>query len=116
MMQCANEINARKLNGELNVFEKIHTNRIFGIVVVGTAIVQVLIVQIFAMNEKFGEALKVRPISWQFWAISMGCCFLEFPWHLLLHYCWPKFLLKEPVEYQDAAPAFASSNKVSPSP
>ena len=115
MMQCSNEINARKLNGELNVFEKINTNKIFGVVVVGTVVVQVLIVQVFAMNEKFGEALKVRPISWQFWLISVGCAIFEFPYHVFLHYCWPKFLLVEPVEYQDAAPiSIAASNKVSP--
>jgi magnesium-transporting ATPase (P-type) len=117
MMQCANEINGRKVNGELNVFDNIMANKIFGIVVVGTVIVQVLIVQVFAINEKFGEALKVKPISWQFWAISMGCCLLEFPYHLFLHYCWPKFLLVEPVELHDAPVSGATaSNKVSPSP
>ena len=77
-------------------------------------LIQSAIIQVFAMNEKFGEALKVKPISWQFWAISMGCCLLEFPYHLFLHYCWPKFLLVEPVEYQEAAPVGISSAKVSP--
>jgi len=115
MMQCANEINGRKVNGELNVFESIGANKIFGIVVIGTVMVQILIIQVFAMNEKFGEALKVRPISWQFWLISVGCAIFEFPYHVFLHYCYPKFLLVEPVEYQDAAPiSIAASNKVSP--
>jgi hypothetical protein len=155
------------------------TNKIFVYVVIGTIVLQVLMVQVFAMSEKFGEALKVppemalcegrllcamcatrraqgpakqmmcsqvRPISGQFWAISIGCAFFEFPFQLvcmpldrhscvccelstaanlvvfthsgdgsasacasvitarvmvsmrqLLHYCYPKFLLVEPI-------------------
>jgi len=115
MMQAANEINARKLNGELNVFDKLLSNKIFVYVVVGTILLQVLMVQVFAMSEKFGEALKVRPISWQYWLISIGCAFFEFPFQLLLHYCYPKFLLVEPITAsEDAGHVSVASNKVTP--
>ena len=40
------------------------SNKIFVYVVIGTILLQVLMVQVFAMSEKFGEALKVgRPVT-----------------------------------------------------
>lgn len=41
MMQLFNEINARKIHGERNVFEGIFNNAIFCTIVLGTFIVQV---------------------------------------------------------------------------
>uniref|UniRef100_A0A6J0UWJ9 Calcium-transporting ATPase n=1 Tax=Pogona vitticeps TaxID=103695 RepID=A0A6J0UWJ9_9SAUR len=46
MMQICNEVNARKIHGERNVFSGIFTNAIFCCVVMGTLIVQILIVQV----------------------------------------------------------------------
>ncbi|XP_047666578.1 plasma membrane calcium-transporting ATPase 4 isoform X3 [Tachysurus fulvidraco] len=46
MMQLFNEINARKIHGERNVFEGIHRNPIFCSVVLGTFILQIVIVQL----------------------------------------------------------------------
>ncbi|XP_042259735.1 plasma membrane calcium-transporting ATPase 1-like isoform X2 [Thunnus maccoyii] len=45
MMQLFNEINARKIHGERNVFEGIYRNPIFCSVVLGTFILQIIIVQ-----------------------------------------------------------------------
>nr|XP_019952223.1 PREDICTED: plasma membrane calcium-transporting ATPase 1-like isoform X1 [Paralichthys olivaceus]XP_019952224.1 PREDICTED: plasma membrane calcium-transporting ATPase 1-like isoform X1 [Paralichthys olivaceus] len=45
MMQLFNEINARKIHGERNVFEGIYRNPIFCSVVLGTFILQIVIVQ-----------------------------------------------------------------------
>ncbi|XP_068598762.1 plasma membrane calcium-transporting ATPase 1-like [Brachionichthys hirsutus] len=45
MMQLFNEINARKIHGERNVFEGIYRNPIFCSVVLGTFVLQILIVQ-----------------------------------------------------------------------
>ncbi|XP_071059310.1 plasma membrane calcium-transporting ATPase 2-like isoform X5 [Pseudochaenichthys georgianus] len=45
MMQLFNEINARKIHGERNVFEGIYKNPIFCSVVLGTFILQIVIVQ-----------------------------------------------------------------------
>ena len=41
MMQLFNEINARKVHGERNVFSGIFRNKIFGIILIGTLVVQV---------------------------------------------------------------------------
>lgn len=41
MMQLFNEINARKIHGERNVFEGIFNNAIFCSIVLGTFVVQV---------------------------------------------------------------------------
>ncbi|XP_007247833.2 plasma membrane calcium-transporting ATPase 4 isoform X5 [Astyanax mexicanus] len=45
MMQLFNEINARKIHGERNVFEGIYRNPIFCSVVIGTFALQIIIVQ-----------------------------------------------------------------------
>ncbi|XP_041748199.1 plasma membrane calcium-transporting ATPase 1 isoform X3 [Coregonus clupeaformis] len=45
MMQLFNEINARKIHGERNVFEAIYRNPIFCSVVLGTFVLQIVIVQ-----------------------------------------------------------------------
>ncbi|XP_027867823.1 plasma membrane calcium-transporting ATPase 1 isoform X5 [Xiphophorus couchianus] len=46
LMQLFNEINARKIHGERNVFEGVFNNLIFCTIVLGTFIIQILIVQI----------------------------------------------------------------------
>ncbi|KAI1888090.1 hypothetical protein AGOR_G00181460 [Albula goreensis] len=45
MMQLFNEINARKIHGERNVFEGIFNNAIFCSIVFGTFVIQIVIVQ-----------------------------------------------------------------------
>ncbi|KAK1167189.1 plasma membrane calcium-transporting ATPase 1-like [Acipenser oxyrinchus oxyrinchus] len=45
MMQLFNEINARKIHGERNVFEGIFNNLIFCSIVFGTFVIQIIIVQ-----------------------------------------------------------------------
>ncbi|XP_036314568.1 plasma membrane calcium-transporting ATPase 1 isoform X8 [Pipistrellus kuhlii] len=45
LMQLFNEINARKIHGERNVFEGIFNNIIFCTIVLGTFVVQIIIVQ-----------------------------------------------------------------------
>lgn len=47
MMQLFNEINARKIHGERNVFEGIFNNLIFCTIVFGTFVIQVLIIELF---------------------------------------------------------------------
>ncbi|XP_060135679.1 plasma membrane calcium-transporting ATPase 1 isoform X4 [Zootoca vivipara] len=68
MMQLFNEINARKIHGERNVFEGIFNNAIFCTIVLGTFIVQIVIVQFggkpFSCSELTAE-------QW-LWSIFLG--------------------------------------------
>ncbi|KAJ6661588.1 hypothetical protein lerEdw1_013827 [Lerista edwardsae] len=68
MMQIFNEINARKIHGERNVFEGIFTNVIFCCVTVGTLIVQIIIVQIG------GKPFSCTPLTLEqwLWSIFLG--------------------------------------------
>ncbi|XP_035857036.1 plasma membrane calcium-transporting ATPase 1-like isoform X1 [Sander lucioperca] len=45
LMQIFNEINARKIHGERNVFKGIFNNRIFCFILLGTIVVQIIIIQ-----------------------------------------------------------------------
>ncbi|XP_002163645.2 plasma membrane calcium-transporting ATPase 3 isoform X1 [Hydra vulgaris] len=69
MMQIFNEINARVVHGERNVFKKIFSNKIFSIIAVGTLLVQIILVQFC------GRAFSVAPLDVDQW---MWCVFLGF--------------------------------------
>ncbi|XP_075951969.1 plasma membrane calcium-transporting ATPase 2-like isoform X3 [Anarhichas minor] len=68
MMQLFNEINARKIHGERNVFEGIYRNPIFCSVVVGTFALQIAIVQ-FGGKPLSCTALTID--QW-LWCIFIG--------------------------------------------
>lgn len=65
MMQICNEVNARKIHGERNVFAGIFTNMIFCCVTVGTLIVQIVIVQIG------GKPFSCTPLTLEQWLWSI---------------------------------------------
>uniref|UniRef100_A0A1A8FVS3 Calcium-transporting ATPase n=1 Tax=Nothobranchius korthausae TaxID=1143690 RepID=A0A1A8FVS3_9TELE len=67
MMQLFNEINARKIHGERNVFDGIFGNPIFCSIVLGTFVVQVVIVQFG------GKPFSCHPLSLEQW---MWCVFI----------------------------------------
>uniref|UniRef100_UPI00358E444E plasma membrane calcium-transporting ATPase 2-like n=1 Tax=Myxine glutinosa TaxID=7769 RepID=UPI00358E444E len=67
MMQLFNEINARKIHGERNVFDGIHRNPIFCFIVLGTFVLQVLIVQFG------GKPFSCVPLSLDMW---LWCVFI----------------------------------------
>ncbi|XP_054591976.2 plasma membrane calcium-transporting ATPase 2 isoform X13 [Nothobranchius furzeri] len=67
MMQLFNEINARKIHGERNVFDGIFGNPIFCSIVLGTFVVQVIIVQFG------GKPFSCHPLSLEQW---MWCVFI----------------------------------------
>jgi len=73
-MQIFNEINSRKVHGERNVFEGIFNNFIFVGVIVGTTIVQGLLVE-FA-----GTPFNCTGLSWQHWLICIGIGASELIW------------------------------------
>ncbi|KAJ8249622.1 hypothetical protein COCON_G00228380 [Conger conger] len=71
MMQLFNEINARKIHGERNVFEGIFNNPIFCSIVFGTFVIQVVIVQ-FGGKPFSCVGLSVEHWLWCVF-LGMGC-------------------------------------------
>lgn len=69
MLQLFNEINSRKVHGERNVFGGISQNPVFIGIMIGTFIVQILII------EFTGKAFHVAGLGWEEW---MWCVFLGF--------------------------------------
>uniref|UniRef100_A0A8C6Q8F0 Calcium-transporting ATPase n=2 Tax=Nothobranchius furzeri TaxID=105023 RepID=A0A8C6Q8F0_NOTFU len=67
MMQLFNEINARKIHGERNVFEGIYKNPIFCSVVLGTFVLQIIIVQFG------GKPFSCHPLTLDQW---LWCVFI----------------------------------------
>ncbi|KAI6238552.1 ATPase and Haloacid dehalogenase hydrolase domain containing protein [Aphelenchoides fujianensis] len=66
MMTLFNEINARKVHGERNVFKHLASNKMFCIIWVSTFICQILIVQ-------FGGAwFSTAPLDLNQWAVCLG--------------------------------------------
>jgi hypothetical protein len=53
-MQVFNEINSRKIHNEVNVFEGITKNSFFIVIVIGTFLVQVLLIEVPGINTAFG--------------------------------------------------------------
>ncbi|KAG8132099.1 hypothetical protein E2320_009978, partial [Naja naja] len=68
MMQLFNEINARKIHGERNVFEAIFRNPIFCTVVLGTFVAQIIIVE---FGGKPFSCSGLTLSQW-FWCIFIG--------------------------------------------
>merc|ERR550532_1034719 len=112
LMQCFNEINARKIHGERNVFKGIHTNLLFVSIVIGTIIAQVLIVE-------FGSVITfTTPLSWYLWLWSIALGMGTLVWGQVLN-CIPadklpsSFSWGESTEdYSNKAPA--NNNATSP--
>jgi len=112
LMQCFNEINARKIHGERNVFKGIHTNLLFVSIVIGTIIAQVLIVE-------FGSVITfTTPLSWDLWLWSIALGMGTLVWGQVLN-CIPadklpsSFSWGESTEdYSNKAPA--NNNATSP--
>uniref|UniRef100_A0A8C6TAF5 Calcium-transporting ATPase n=1 Tax=Neogobius melanostomus TaxID=47308 RepID=A0A8C6TAF5_9GOBI len=69
LMQIFNEINARKIHGERNVFKGVHKNPIFCGVIMGTVVVQIIIVQVG------GKPFSCVPLSLEQW---LWCVFYGF--------------------------------------
>ncbi|KAI3370974.1 hypothetical protein L3Q82_023626, partial [Scortum barcoo] len=68
LMQIFNELNARKIHGERNVFEGVFNNPIFCSIVLGTFIVQIIIVQ---FGGKPFSCVRLTIEQW-LWCIFLG--------------------------------------------
>ncbi|PIO66685.1 hypothetical protein TELCIR_11591 [Teladorsagia circumcincta] len=73
-MTLCNEINARKVHGERNVFKGIFSNPIFCVIWITTLISQVLIVQFG------GHWFSTAPLNAIQWAICIACGLGELIW------------------------------------
>lgn len=69
MMTLFNEINARKIHGERNIFEGLFTNPIFYSILIITAIAQVVIVQ---YGSVFFQTKALSIDQW-LWCVFFGC-------------------------------------------
>ncbi|KAM9576765.1 plasma membrane calcium-transporting ATPase 3 isoform 1-T1 [Trichechus inunguis] len=74
MMQLFNEINARKIHGERNVFDGIFSNPIFCTIVLGTFGIQIIIVQFG------GKPFSCSPLSTEQWLWCLFVGFGELVW------------------------------------
>lgn len=67
LLQVMNEINARRINDELNVFEDLHKSPIFLAVIVITIGLQVIIIQTPVSNF-----FKIAPLNGPEWGVSIA--------------------------------------------
>ncbi|KAK6051382.1 calcium-translocating P-type ATPase, PMCA-type [Cooperia oncophora] len=74
LMTLCNEINARKVHGERNVFKGLFSNPIFCVIWISTLISQVLIVQFG------GHWFSTAPLNAIQWAICIACGLGELIW------------------------------------
>ncbi|GAB9468777.1 Calcium-translocating p-type atpase, pmca-type [Globisporangium polare] len=77
-MQLFNELNARKIHDEINIFKGITRNRVFLYVCVLQVVMQVVIVQLT------GDWFKCKPLDVSEWFICIGIGAISLPLGLLL--------------------------------
>ena len=81
-MQVFNEINARKLHNELNVFKGIEHHMMFILVFVGTVIVQFILVEVPGINTTFG----CTGLDLWMHIVCFLCGAAELLWNPVVHY------------------------------
>jgi len=88
-MQLFNEINCRKVKGEFNVFKGMFRNRIFCSIIVGTAILQVIIVEYGSVAFRVAKG----GLSLKYWAITLGIGAVSLPVQQVInvYYKWGQF-------------------------
>lgn len=86
LMQVFNEINARMVHGERNVFAGIFNNKLFIIIAVGTILVQIVLV------ELTGRAFMVKSLTLEQWLWCFFFGFTELLWGQVV-LCIPKFTI-----------------------
>eukprot|EP01084_Bolivina_argentea_P295942 509620_1 len=86
-MQIFNEINARKVNNEWNVFEGIHKNPVFWFIIIVTVVAQILLV------ELVGDFASTYPLNLEEW----GFCIVTGAGILI----WHQFVRLVPIDLND---------------
>jgi len=79
-MTLFNEINARKIHGQRNVFEGLHRNPIYYGIWIATFVVQVVLIQV-AVIGKFFQTAPLTADQW-LWCVCIGAG--ELVWHQLV--------------------------------
>eukprot|EP00287_Rhodomonas_sp_CCMP768_P006251 CAMPEP_0196727442 /NCGR_PEP_ID=MMETSP1091-20130531/8414_1 /TAXON_ID=302021 /ORGANISM="Rhodomonas sp., Strain CCMP768" /LENGTH=99 /DNA_ID=CAMNT_0042070031 /DNA_START=11 /DNA_END=310 /DNA_ORIENTATION=+ len=79
LMQIFNEINSRKIHNETNVFSGIFDNSLFLVIVIGTIIAQVALVEVSGLNTAFG----CTNLSLDQWLICLILGLSELPVNVL---------------------------------
>eukprot|EP01084_Bolivina_argentea_P047034 86648_1 len=77
-MQIFNEINARKVNNERNVFQGIFTNPIFWLIIIISIAAQIILI------ELLGEFASTTPLNMQQWAYSIAWGAGIIIWHQIV--------------------------------
>jgi Ca2+ transporting ATPase len=95
VMQLFNEINARKVNGEMNVFEGLMSHYQFFAILILTAVIQ------FVLVTYGGSVLSCEPPSARSWLITICFGVGELPWNLALHFIVPGFLVAADNEWSN---------------
>jgi len=81
LMQIFNEFNARKIHGESNVFSGVLGQPLFVIIIVGTLIVQVVMVELPGVNTAFG----CTNLSTDQWALCILLGLSSLPMNQITH-------------------------------
>ncbi|KAH3766666.1 calcium-translocating P-type ATPase [Pelomyxa schiedti] len=101
LCQLFNEVNSRKLNGEINVFAGFFTNHVFVGVMAFTCVMQFLIIQFG------GNFAGTRPLSLHQWAACFGIAALGLPIGLI-----PKIIPYTEPEPQEFKPENIAPSKL----
>jgi len=82
LMQCFNEINSRKIHNEFNVFGGIHKNLLFIVIVVGTVMGQVALIEAPGINTAFG----CQSLTKEQWYLSLALGMSVLPLNILFRF------------------------------
>merc|ERR1712130_815361 len=105
-MQIFNEINARKVNNERNVFQGIHKNWIFWMIIVISVIAQIILVQ---FGGAFASTLNLNLLEWGY-SIAWGAGIIF--WHQVV-LCVP-IDLNDGIQVVDSAVLFKVEPEFAP--
>jgi Ca2+-transporting ATPase len=96
-LQLFNEINCRRLDNHLNIFQGIHRNVYFTAIFILTAVLQVIIVQFG------GAAFQTVPLNGAEWGISIAIGFLSIPFGVAIRFIPDTLFVKRPaVQHADS--------------
>eukprot|EP00051_Salpingoeca_urceolata_P001296 m.39842 g.39842 ORF g.39842 m.39842 type:complete len:1317 (-) comp11313_c0_seq1:125-4075(-) len=88
-MQIFNEINARKIHNQINVFRGLFNNTIYVVIIIGTFLAQIVII------EFGGTAMRTTGLSIEQWIACVVLGLGSLLWNVVLHFIFPVSLIPE---------------------